>query len=157
MYEYRENPNGMNTLLIGLGVVAVAGGVYYLWLQQQSGKEAVKALTDAVNGQNGNGQNGNGTEAFPTYVPSNGGEEGLPGASMRGMTPENQATAKEAAIVAKGQGSSGRYSKVGMKFGPEATLVILTDSASGDRYRVKVFKDGSPALFLSRVPASAAA
>ena len=148
-YRRRARKNQPNTLMWGLGLAVVAGGVWYLWRQQQAGKEAVAALSADAE-----------PAALPDWSASDttaSDDAGLPESQTRRMTAENQAVAREAARTARGRGSSGKYGHIGMKFGKASTLVSLTDAVTGDIWKVRVYKDGTPAQFVTQVPASAAA
>lgn len=153
-YRGRARKNQPNTLMWGLGLAVVAGGVWYLWRQQQAGKEAVAALSADAEPAALPDWSASADIASADIVSD---DAGLPASQTRRMTPENQAIAREAARTARGRGSSGEYSRFGMKFGKVSTLVSLTDAVTGDIWKIRVYKDGTPAQFVTQVPATAAA
>lgn len=133
-YLVRSNPSN---LALGLGFLAIAGGMFYLYRRQQAGAAVFGQTVDAAKAAVAD------LETQFSYVPAAdaGGGFGIP--KSRASAQEFYVKAK---AVADASGGSGTYmGQAQMINRPLSFVYTLRDASNEAYYRVRVPKDGSPA------------
>ena len=130
-YLVRSNPSN---LVLGLGFLAIAGGMFYLYRRQQAGAAVFGQTVDAAKTAVAD------LETQFSYVP----------AADAGGAGKSRDRAREfyekAKAVADASGGSGTYmGQAQMINRPLSFVYTLRDASSESYYRVRVPKDGSPA------------
>lgn len=132
-YLVRSNPSN---LVLGLGFLAIAGGMFYLYRRQQAGAAVFGETVDAAK---------TALETQFSYVPEAEADAGGGFGISKSRASAQQFYVK-AKAVADASGGSGTYMKQAQMINrPLSFVYTLRDASSEAYYRVRVPKDGSPA------------
>ena len=135
-YLVRSNPSN---LVLGLGFLAIAGGMFYLYRRQQAGAAVFGETVDAAKTAMSD------LETQFSYVPAADADAGGGFGISKSRASAQQFYVK-AKAVADASGGSGTYmGQAQMINRPLSFVYTLRDASSEAYYRVRVPKDGSPA------------
>lgn len=133
-YLVRSNPSN---LVLGLGFLAIAGGMFYLYRRQQAGAAVFGETVDAAKTAMSD------LETQFSYVPAADAGGGFGISKSRASAQQFYVKAK---AVADASGGSGTYMRQAQMINrPLSFVYTLRDASSESYYRVRVPKDGSPA------------